>query len=262
NLEGWQILPAWAAITKRLRLGALVTGNTYRHPAVLANMSATLDHISEGRAILGMGAAWYELEHQEYGIDFGKSPGERLARLGEALPIVRSLLDNRTTTFEGKYYHLQDAMCEPKPVQSHLPIMVGGGGEQKTLRLVARYADYWNGFGAPEEVGRKLDILRSHCQEAGTDFNRIVTTVLLRVCIGDGQSRQREFEETNRLSPQARAGMPLVSGSVEEIAGLFRSYHEIGIKGIIVGMPAPYDRTTLELLQKEVKPRLLAAART
>lgn len=265
NLEGWQVLAAWGALTSRIKIGALVSGNTYRHPAVLANMAATLDHVSNGRAVLGMGAAWFELEHKQYGIDFGKSPGDRLARLKEALPIVRSLLDNPQTTFEGHYYQVKDARCEPKPVQKHLPIMIGGGGEQKTLRMVARYADYWNGFGSPEDIGRKLEILKSHCAEAGTQFDRILTTVLMRVVIADREAdahkRIEGIMQNNRIK-DPNAGMKPVVGTPESIAQLVHRYHQVGIKGILIGCPAPYDVETLERLQKEVKPRVEELAGT
>lgn len=152
TFEGWQILAAWGAITERVRIGTLVSGVTYRHPALVAKMAATLDHITNGRAILGIGGAWHEREHRMYGMDFD-TPGVRLRKLDEACRLMRSLLDNERTTFHGKYYTITDARAEPKPVQRKLPIMIGGGGERKTLRSTARWADMWHGFGTPE-IGR------------------------------------------------------------------------------------------------------------
>lgn len=258
NFEGWQILPAWAALTNRIKLGMLVSGNTYRHPTVLSKMAATLDHISNGRAILGMGAAWFDMEHTQYGLDFGKSAGDRLNRLGEALPIVRSMLDNETTTFEGKYYQVRDAYAEPKPVQKHLPIMIGGGGEQKTLRLVARYGDYWNCFGGPQDLAHKLKILQGHCAEAGTDFNRIESSVMLfNVVIATSQAdvdkRLKDIMTANGVGDPHPALAP-IAGPPEFIARVIHEYHKVGVKGVIIGGATPYDRETLERIQTEVKP--------
>ena len=133
NFEAWQILPALAAVTQRVRLGAMVSGITYRHPAVLANMAATLDQISNGRTICGIGAAWNQTEHRAYGIDLG-TPGERSRRLAEGAKIIRALLDGERVTYKGKYYTLKNAVLSTRPVQKRLPIMIGGGGEQKHPR--------------------------------------------------------------------------------------------------------------------------------
>jgi alkanesulfonate monooxygenase SsuD/methylene tetrahydromethanopterin reductase-like flavin-dependent oxidoreductase (luciferase family) len=146
NFEAWQILPAWGAITQNVRMGAMVSGITYRHPAVLANMAATLDQVSGGRAICGIGAAWNQTEHRAYGIHLGTA-GERSRRFAEAAKIIRALLDGERVTFKGTYYDLRDAVLNVRPIQKRLPIMIGGGGEQKTLRTTARYADMWHGFG-------------------------------------------------------------------------------------------------------------------
>ncbi|HEY3997736.1 MAG TPA: TIGR03560 family F420-dependent LLM class oxidoreductase [Candidatus Xenobia bacterium] len=266
NLECWQLLPALAALTKHVKLGALVSGNTYRQPPVLAKMAATLDHISNGRAIVGMGAAWFELEHKQYGIDFGKSPGDRIAKLGEALPIMRSMLDQKETTLHGKYYQVSGAWAEPKPVQKHLPIMIGGGGEQKTLRLVAKYADYWNGFGTPDVIAHKLGLLKGYCQEAGTSFDHILGTVLLSVIIRDKpqdvEARAKQVTTHNRMQ-QANANVMAVTGGPEQVAQTIAAYAKVGLQGILLGGPPPYDMETLERFQKEVRPRvreLLATA--
>lgn len=177
-LEGWTLLAALAARTERLRVGVMVTGNTYRHPAVLAKMAATVDVISDGRLDFGIGAGWNEEESSAYGIPL-YAPGERIAHLGEACEVIRRLWTERTVTFEGKYYQLRDAYCEPKPIQHpHPPIVIGGSGEQKTLRVVARYADIWNFVGGPVEMmEHKLTVLAEHCQAVGRTFADIVVSV-------------------------------------------------------------------------------------
>ncbi len=169
-LEGWTALAALAAITERLRLGLMVTGNTYRHPAVLAKIAATLDQISHGRLDFGIGAGWNVYEHESMGIPLYK-PGERIRRLGEACEIIRRLFTEPTVDFDGKYYQLKEARSEPKPVQRpYPPFVIGGGGEQLTLRVVAKYADIWNYTGGSvEEFSHKVNVLREHCAEIERD---------------------------------------------------------------------------------------------
>lgn len=257
NLECWQILAAWAALTKRARIGALVCGNTYRHPAVLAKMAVALDHVSGGRAVCGVGAAWFQLEHDAYGIPFDTA-GVRLAKLEEAARVIRSLFDEKRTTFEGKYYQLRDAMCEPKPVQARLPIMIGGGGEKKTLRTVARWADMWNGFGDPATIRHKLEVLRGHCTEVGRDFDAIMPTVLVRLVLRDDPREVdgvlEEIRKVNGLQEMQPEG--LILGSVEDVAKRLAEYWEAGIRGIILSSVPPHDRQTLERVAREVRPRV------
>ena len=181
-LEGWTVLAAFAALTKRLRLGLMVTGNTYRHPAVLAKIAATVDVISNGRLDFGIGAGWNEYEHTSMGIPLYR-PGERIRRLDEACEIIRRLFTEPTVDFDGRYYQLKDARSEPKPVQKpHPPFVIGGGGEQLTLRVVARHADIWNYTGdSPEEFRRKADILRGHCAAIGRNPEEITLSCQYRV---------------------------------------------------------------------------------
>lgn len=188
-LEGWTALAALAQATSRLRVGVLVTGNVYRHPAVLANMAATLDVISEGRLELGLGAGWNDEECDAYGIELSQL-GERFDRFDEALEVITGLLSQTTTTFAGKHYRLVEARCEPKPVQRpHPPICIGGGGEKRTLRAVARFAQHWNYPGGPaEDFARKLDVLRSHCEAIGRDAGEIMTSTHLRLDPGGDPS--------------------------------------------------------------------------
>jgi F420-dependent oxidoreductase-like protein len=174
-LEGWVTLTALAQATTRLRLGTLVTGIHYRHPAVLANMASTLDIVSNGRLEIGLGAGWNEEESGAYGIELG-TPSERSDRFEEACEVIVGLLTQETTTFDGHYYQLKDARNEPKPVQRpHPPICIGGSGEKRTLRTTARFAQHWNFVGGtPEEFAHKRDVLYQHCEEVGREPSEIL----------------------------------------------------------------------------------------
>jgi F420-dependent oxidoreductase-like protein len=174
-LEGWTTLTALAQATRRLRLGTLVTGIHYRHPAVLANMAASLDIISGGRLELGLGAGWNEEESGAYGIDLG-TPRQRSDRFEEACEVIVGLLTRETTTFKGEYYQLADARNEPKgPQRPHPPICIGGNGEQRTLRTAARFAQHWNFVGGTtEQFARKREVLRGHCDDLGRDPSEIL----------------------------------------------------------------------------------------
>lgn len=258
NFEGWQVLAAFAAITKRVQIAMLVTGNTYRHPAVLANMAATLDHISHGRAVLGIGAAWNEHEHTMYGIPFD-TPGIRLAKLAEATQIIRTLLDEGTVTFSGTHYQLTNATLGTRPIQKRLPILVGGGGERKTLRITARYADWWHGFGDAEVLAHKLTVLRKHCLEVGRDPAAIMPTAGGSIFVTDDRAaidaRARAMMQRNRatsLSPIANAGSP------DQIAARLVKLYQAGIRGFLFGMTPPFDHATIERVMTEVKPRFEA----
>jgi F420-dependent oxidoreductase-like protein len=179
-LEGYTALGYVAGLTTRLRLRVLVTGVTYRHPGLLAKTMTTLDVLSGGRAELGLGAAWYEREHRGLGVPFPPL-AERFERLEEALRICLQMWSDDNGPFQGKHYQLAETLCSPKPVSQPRPrIMIGGGGERKTLRLVAQYADACNLFGGPEEVAHKIEVLRRHCDEVGRDIREIEVTALLR----------------------------------------------------------------------------------
>ena len=181
-LEGWMTLAALAQATRRLRVGTLVTGIHYRHPAILANMAATLDIVSGGRLELGVGAGWNEEESGGYGIELG-TPSQRSDRFEEACEVIVGLLTQETTTFAGKYYQLTNARCEPKPVQKpHPPVCVGGSGERRTLRTAARFAQHWNFVGGtPDEFARKRDVLHAHCQDIGRDPAEITLSSHVRL---------------------------------------------------------------------------------
>lgn len=180
NLEGWTMLGALAQATTRLRIGAMVNGMHHRHPAVTANMAATLDHISDGRFELGMGAGWNFQESDAYGMPLG-TLRERSDRFEEGMEVIVSLLGNRETNFSGNYYELTEAWCEPKPVQAKLPIVIGGKGRVRTLRTVARFADQWD-MTFPEDPAAWLEldgVLRAHCERVGRDQSEIARSIHL-----------------------------------------------------------------------------------
>jgi F420-dependent oxidoreductase-like protein len=176
--ESFTTLAALAATVPRLRLGHMVAGNTYRHPALVAKMAAGIDRISGGRFVLGVGAAWQANEHRAYGIPFFETR-ERMERLDEACTVMRCLLSNQTSTYDGRHYQLRDAPLSPKPLQPRLPLMIGGGGERLLLRIVARHADEWNVFAAPDLLRHKNDVLLRHCEAVGRDPSQIRRSVVL-----------------------------------------------------------------------------------
>ena len=187
--EGWSLLNAWARETEQTRLGLLVGANTFRNPGLVAKSAATLDHISDGRAILGIGGAWMELEHTAHGIDFGTGFGQRLDWLDESVGAMRRLLDGESVTSEpGGHYAFEDLRHNPPPVQERLPIMIGGSGEKKTLRTVARYADMWNAMGPIDVMTHKIEVLQGHCDAVGRDIAEIEFTLGVKVTIRDTEA--------------------------------------------------------------------------
>ena len=196
--EGWTLLGAMAEATRRVRIGCMVTGNTYRHPGVLAKIAVTVDHLSDGRLEFGIGAGWAEIEHRMLGLDF-HTTGGRLRRLREAVEICKALWTQPQATYEGRYYKLEAAVAEPKPVQKpHPPIWIGGGGEQLTLRIVAELADAWNYTGPTAEAAHKLEVLDRHCADVGRDPVSVRRTVQLRYQ-GDVEDTLRTTEEMQAL---------------------------------------------------------------
>jgi F420-dependent oxidoreductase-like protein len=249
-LEGYTVLAGIAARTKMVRLGTLVTGVTYRNPAFLAKVVTTLDSVSSGRAILGIGAGWNEDEHRGYGYQF-PPVGERLSRLEEALQICRAMFRDEETTFEGRYYRIEGALNFPKPVQPNgPPIMIGGGGEQRTLKLVAQYADMCNIFGDPATVRHKMDVLERHCETVGRDPSTIVKTRLGSLII------RKTDAEADRLFEQvlnhpginkewARAGF--IVGGPDRVAEQAQKFLDAGLDGLIFNMPRMEDPEAIEL---------------
>ena len=218
--ESWSVISALAAAVPRLRLGTLVTGNTYRHPAVLAKQVAQADIISGGRVVLGMGAGWQENEHEAYGIPF-YTAGERLRRLEESVQVIRGLFSSARTSFEGRYYQLKDAPLAPKPVQTHLPILIGGGGEKVTLRIVARHADEWNVPGTPDTFAQKARVLDEHCEREGRDPHTIKRVGAVQVSPGTeaGLGRQGPF---------------VTFAKTTDLSGLVAEYAAAGVEELIV----------------------------
>ena len=255
--DGWTAVAALGALTARTRLGILVTSVTHRNPAVLAKMAATLDHLSDGRAILGLGAGWHEAEHRAYGIPF-PSAGQRLDLLDEACTVIRSLFERDVTTFEGKSCSVRDAVLWPKPIQKRLPILIGGGGERRTLRIVAEHADLWNAFGTPDVVRDKLVVLRRHCESVGRDPTTIGITLNVGVIIRDSvagvQTRLDEIGDVANFPDYAAANKPW--GGPDLVAERLAEYTRAGVSEVIAVMPAPYDRETIERLATEVRPRV------
>jgi F420-dependent oxidoreductase-like protein len=226
-LEGWVTLTALAQATTRLRVGVLVTGIHYRHPAVLANMASALDIVSDGRLELGIGAGWNEEESGAYGIELG-SITERFDRFEEACQVLKGLLSQDTTTFDGRFYQLKDARNEPKgPQRPHPPICIGGSGEKRTLRITAQYADHWNFVGGPpEEFARKRDVLARHCADIGRDPGEISLSAHIR--LGADLDYDKVIEEAAALGAE-------------------------GLGLAIIYLPLPHDPAVLEPLADKIR---------
>lgn len=250
-VEAWTTLAAWAALTERIEVGLLVGANTFRNPGLTAKAALTIDHISGGRAWLGLGGAWNEVEHEAYGLDFGSGFGERLDRLDEALAAITALLRGESVTSpSGGAYRLHDLVVRPLPVRGpgRLPILVGGGGEKKTLRTAARYADAWHGFGGVERFKRKLGILEGHCAAVGRDLAEIAFSCGPYVCIRDEPAEALGVLNA-ALAPYASSAEDSEDtwlGPPERIAERWRAFAEIGVTFAIADLPAPYDRETIE----------------
>jgi F420-dependent oxidoreductase-like protein len=255
--EGWGMLHAWAMATQRVRLGLMVGANTFRNPGHVAKLAATLDHVSGGRAILGLGAGWFEREHEAFGFDFGSGFGERLDRLIEAVPLVRRLLDGEEVTHEGRFYRFDRAVCAPRPVQDHLPILIGGSGPRKTIPLIARSADMWNLYGTPEEVATADAALREACSAVGRDEREIERTVNLNVVIRrDHQAAERAWDlwyETHR--PRRGERGLNAGGSLDNVAEMIAAYRDVGFAHPVLIFRTPFDFETMERLP-ELRARL------
>jgi alkanesulfonate monooxygenase SsuD/methylene tetrahydromethanopterin reductase-like flavin-dependent oxidoreductase (luciferase family) len=258
--EGWLTLAAWAKVTSRVRLGLLVGAIPFRNPGLVAKEATTLDHISGGRAILGLGGAWFEYEHTAHGIEFGQSPGMRLKWLDEAVGDIRTILDGgKATSPEGGRYQMKDLRQEPLPVQKKLPIMIGGSGEKKTLRTVAKYADMWNAMGKPERLAHKVEVLKEHCAAVGRDPNEIEFTVGCKPIIRDSEAEARrvwaEWMALNRTPMSEVEDDPTFwPGTPQQIADRLLEVTPLGFNTAIAEIPAPFDPETLERFIGEVKP--------
>ena len=256
-LEGYTVLAGWSQQTTTPTLGLMVGANTFRNPGLVVKMVTTLDHLSGGRAYLGIGAAWFETEHEAFGIEFGEGFGERIGWLDEAVEIMRALLRDGVASARGEHYAAREARNQPAPLQARLPILIGGGGERKTLRTVARFADAWNVANiTPEEAAHKDEVLRRWCDEIGRDPAEIERTfglgpTIIRDDPAEAEQVLARYEATN-------PGMdrPVRMGSAAEIADQARAYVALGFRHLIVHSVPPHDEETLERFATEVRPEL------
>jgi F420-dependent oxidoreductase-like protein len=250
-MEGWSTLSALAAVTSRIRLATLVTSVSYRNPAHLAKIAAGVDIISRGRLTLGIGAGWHVPEYQQYGWEFPVKPAVRISQMEEAIQLIVKMWTEPRATFHGKYFHIQDAILEPKPVQKpHPPIMIGGSGEQLTLRAVARWGDACNLFGDPGIVKNKLNVLRGHCDKIGRDFNTIECTNLTSMLIAKDDAALKAKKERLQL-PDPFRGYAL---TVPQVTDLVDGYKNAGSQMMILSS-YKNDKETLELFASEVIPK-------
>ena len=258
--EGYTALAALAQATHRIGLGLFVGANTFRNPALAAKSVLTIDHVSGGRAMMGLGGAWFELEHRAFGFDFGSGFGQRLDWLAEAVPAVRGLLDgDEVTSPPGGRYAFDHLQLAPGPAQNRIPLVIGGSGERKTLRIVAQHADIWNAFGLPEELEHKDEVLRRHCEDVGRNPDEIERSVGCKVTI---RSTEAEAERVRRsLLEHNRTPLASVAddhtfwtGTPEQVAETMTAYRRIGFSTFIVELPAPFDLETMDSLVTTVKP--------
>jgi alkanesulfonate monooxygenase SsuD/methylene tetrahydromethanopterin reductase-like flavin-dependent oxidoreductase (luciferase family) len=262
--EGWSTLAAWAKVTATAKLGLLVGANTFRNPGLVAKLATTLDHMSGGRAILGAGGAWFELEHRQHGIDFGRGFGERLDRLDEAVAAMRALLAGEVVTSKpGAHYRFDGLRHHPLPIQPRLPIMIGGSGEKKTLRTVARYADMWNGMGTLETIAHKTEVLLRHCEEVGRDPAEIEWTLGCKPLIRSTAAEARRAFEAQMAHNRTPLGdvehdHTFWYGTPDDLAERMRNYSALGFNTFIGEFPAPFDDETIERWIGEVKPMVEA----
>ncbi len=258
--EAYTTLGAWAQATQQVQIGLMVGANTFRNPGLVAKSIATLDHISGGRAILGIGGAWFEYEHTAHGIDFGSGFGQRLDWLDESVAAMTALLGGGTVTSETDgHYAFKDLRHNPLPVRAKVPVMIGGTGRKKTLRTIAKYGDQWNAFGTPEQLAELDGVLREHCAVVGRDHREIERTVNLWIVVRD------DPDEAERVWGEAMAHNDVpreewteesrpILGSPEQVAARLREYVAAGFDGLIAEIPSPFDHETIERLMGEVKP--------
>lgn len=257
KLEGWTALAGLATITSRVTLGHLVAANTFRNPGVIAKQAATIDHLSGGRFVLGLGGGWFAREHEAFGLDFGSGFGERLDRLEEATGLIRRLLVGETVTHEGRFYRMRDALCAPRPLQARLPILIGGSGRTKTLGTTARHADLWNGYGEPDRIAEVSGWLRDRCDEVGRVFDDIRRTVTMDVVIRDSF----EAAEAAYLAVMRSQGVPVersgsdgtlrdlnVGGPPESVAAYVARFADIGVAEVMWVFRNPWDLETISRL--------------
>ncbi|SVA78420.1 uncharacterized protein METZ01_LOCUS131274 [marine metagenome] len=259
-LDSWSLLAALSQIVKTPRLGTLVTSNTFRHPVTLAKMITSLDHISNGRAILGIGAGWHKPEHTAYAIPFS-TPKDRIERLDETIQIIKQLWSNKRTTISGKHFKIDNAPFEPKTVQKpHPPILIGGGGEKHTLRIVAKHADDWNWNlnGTINDYKRKLDILNQHCAAVSRDPNEIKLSLNVDFLVDNDDNRIESALRVNadvmKKSIEEVKACSMV-GSPEVVRSKIQSYVDLGVTSFIFSLRNPFGvKSTDQMPNKEPRP--------
>ena len=224
--ESWITMAALARDVPRVRLGTLVTGNTYRHPAVLANMASTLDNLSDGRMVLGLGSGWQQNEHEAYGIQFGTA-ATRLRMLDEACQVIQGLFAYDHFDFSGEFYKLQRAPLEPKPRQAKMPLMIGGGGERVTLKIAAKYADEWNVWGNVDTLIHKMEILDRHCETVGREPSAIERCAVALLFLSDDE---KYLKRVRKSAPSDRS----IIGGVNEVRDIVAAYQDAGVKELVV----------------------------
>jgi len=254
--EGWTTLGVIAGSTSKIRLGTMVTGNIYRHPSILAKIGATLDVLSRGRLFMGIGAGWNEEESRAYGILFPPVK-ERFRRLEEAVQIIRLMWTEEKSNFDGKFYKIRDAYCNPKPIQKpHPPILIGGSGERETLKLVAKYADACNLFGSPDTIKKKLDVLREHCKTVGRDYNSILKTRLGVVIMDkDKTALEKRIGDRLRNMPTQMREFATI-GTPEEVKLQVELFRDVGIQYLISSFEWDRQLQGMEQFANEVIKKL------
>ena len=258
QMDGWMLLAALAPQTERIRMGLLVTCNSYRNPALLAKMAATVDQISRGRLVHGIGCGWFEQEYRGYGYDFPPI-ATRLAQLDESIRLQKLLWTTETPSFDGEFYSLKEAWAEPRPVQQpHPPILIGGGGERILLKLVARHAAMWNCAGTVDELRHKVGVLREHCRSEGTDFDAIEKTWFGNIVIDADEARaaarlERIAKAWGSTPEQMKART--LSGTPEAVLDRMHEYMDAGLTGFIGMFGRVEDHRATRLLGEKVLPK-------
>lgn len=249
-MEGWTVLAALAAVTSKIRLATLVSSVAYRNPALLAKMAAGVDVISRGRLTFGIGAGWYDTEYKQYGWEFPPRPAVRIRQMEEAIRLIKAMWQEKRATFHGQYFHVEEATLEPKPVQKpHPPIMIGGGGEQLTLRALARVGDACNIFGGPEDVKRKYDVLRRHCEAEKRNFDDIERTNLTGLLLARDEAALKA-KRARLAVPDPFRGFALTTTQAVDLVG---RYQDVGVQLFICSL-YKNDEESLELLASDVMP--------
>jgi F420-dependent oxidoreductase-like protein len=249
-MESWTVLSALAAVTSRIRLATLASSVAYRNPALLAKIAAGVDQISRGRLTFGFGAGWHEPEYRQYGWDFPPKPAVRIRQMEEGVRLILAMWTEQRTTFHGRYFRAEDAILEPKPIQKpHPPIMIAGGGEQLTLRVVARLGDACNVGGSPEMVKHKFAVLRGHCDTEKRNYDAIERTNIISFLLAR--------DEASLAAKRERLAVPAsfygFAGTVSQVTDLVGAYRDAGVQ-LLISSIYKNDRETLELLASDVMP--------